>query len=407
MRIAVWHNLPSGGARRALHEHVRGLVSRGHSVEAWCPPTADRDFLPFGPEVREHVVDLQWPAIPRASDQLQMTLHVRRQIEAMDAHCRACGAAIEAGSFDVVFANTCTFFAASAIGRFVQTPAVMYLQEPNRELYEALPRLRWLARPAGEASLTRPSTYRSTFVEVRELRNLRVKARYELDNAGSYRRILVNSDFSRESVLRAYGCDAEVCYLGVDSSRFVDQGLPRENYVVGLGAINPLKRLDFCIEALGLLPEPRPKLIWIGNIATPKLLPKLRQLAGERGVAFEPMIQVSNDELLNVLNRASVMVYAPRLEPFGLAPLEANACGVPVVAVAEGGVRETMVDGVNGLLVPGDPGAMAAAVGRLLADPALARQLGRNARKAVQERWSHDAGTDRIERALTACATAH
>lgn len=407
MRIAVWHNLTSGGARRALHEHVRGLASRGHTVEAWCPPTADRDFLPFGPEVREHVVDLQWPATPQASDQLQMTLHVRRQIEAMDSHCKACAAAIDAGSFDVVFANTCMLFATSAIGRFVQTPAVMYLQEPNRELYEALPRLPWLARSTSEASLTRPSTYRSTFVEVRELRNLRVKARYELENAGTYRRILVNSYFSRESVLRAYGYEAEVCYLGVDSNRFLDQELPREGYVVGLGAINPLKRLDFCIEAISLLPEPRPKLIWIGNMATTKLLPKLRQLADDKGVAFEPMIRVNNDELLNVLNRASVMVYAPRLEPFGLAPLEANACGVPVVAVAEGGVRETMVDGVNGLLVPGDPGAMAAAVGRLLANPELARQLGRNARKAVEEQWSFDAATDRIERALTACAAAH
>ena len=407
MRIAVWHNLSSGGARRALHEHLRGLVSRGHTVEVWCPPTADRNFLPFSSGVREHIVDLKWPAIPQFSDQLQLTLHVRRQIEAMDSHCQDCAAAIDAGSFDVVFVNTCMFFATSAIGRFLRTPAVLYLQEPNRQLYEALPRLPWLARSTGEASIIRPSTYRATFVECRELRNLRVKAQYELANAGTYRRILVNSYFSRESVLRAYGHDAEVCYLGVDSNRFVDQGLPREGFIVGLGAINPLKRLDFCIEAIGMLPTPRPKLIWIGNMVATNLLPKLRQLADDRGVAFEPMIRVNNDELLNVLNRASVMVYAPRLEPFGLAPLEANACGVPVVAVAEGGVRETMVDGVNGLLVPGDPGAMATAIVRLLANPEVARQLGRNARKAVEERWSFDAATDRIECALTTFKAAH
>lgn len=47
MRIAVWHNLPSGGGKRALHDHLRGLIARGHSIEAWCPSTADRSFLPL------------------------------------------------------------------------------------------------------------------------------------------------------------------------------------------------------------------------------------------------------------------------------------------------------------------------------------------------------------------------
>src|SRR5216683_2521051 len=61
MKIAVWHNLPSGGGKRALYDHVRGLVARGHSVEVWCPPTASRTFLPLDALVREHVVDLAWP----------------------------------------------------------------------------------------------------------------------------------------------------------------------------------------------------------------------------------------------------------------------------------------------------------------------------------------------------------
>src|SRR6266446_7167318 len=46
VKIAVWHNLPSGGGKRALYYHVRGLVERGHTVESWCPPTADQSYLP-------------------------------------------------------------------------------------------------------------------------------------------------------------------------------------------------------------------------------------------------------------------------------------------------------------------------------------------------------------------------
>ena len=86
---------------------------------------------------------------------------------------------------------------------------------------------------------------------------------------------------------------------------------------------------------------------------------------------------------MNILNRAMLMIYTPRLEPFGFAPLEANACGTPVLAVAEGGVRETIVDGVNGLLVDDDPRAMADAVTRLSNDREYARRLGQAGRKQV------------------------
>jgi glycosyltransferase involved in cell wall biosynthesis len=99
------------------------------------------------------------------------------------------------------------------------------------------------------------------------------------------------------------------------------------------------------------------------------------------------------------------MVYAPRLEPFGLAPLEANACGLPVVAVAEGGVRETIIDGVNGLLVQHQPQMMANAVQRLADDKNLAAQLSNNASKIVQEKWSVDSAVERLEMQLTQAAT--
>jgi glycosyltransferase involved in cell wall biosynthesis len=94
------------------------------------------------------------------------------------------------------------------------------------------------------------------------------------------------------------------------------------------------------------------------------------------------------------------LLYAPRLEPFGLAPLEANACGLPVIAVAEGGVRETVVDQVNGLLVENNPVAMAEAIARLSSDPSLARKLGAKARHAVKENWDLNAAIDRLEQKL-------
>jgi glycosyltransferase involved in cell wall biosynthesis len=400
MRIAVWHNLPSGGGNRAQYDHVRGLVGRGHTVEVWCPPTADRKFLPFGADVREHVVDLAPTSAPRRSETWQLTLQIERSLAAMEAHCRQCAAEIDQGGFDVLFANSCMLFRTNPIGRFAKTPAVLYLQEPMRWLYEAQPTLPWLAPPRHAWSPMRPATYSSTFKDIRKLRNIRIQAREETNNAAAFRRILVNSYFSHESVLRAYGLDSDVCYLGIDADHFTDRGLPRGTDVVGLGSFTPEKNHALCIEAVAAIDPPRPKLVWIGNIASSSYLDEMRQLAAVRDVVFEPMVRVSDETVLDVLNRAAVMVYAPRLEPFGLAPLEANACGLPVVAVAEGGVRETIVDGENGLLVAHDPRAMGAAISRLLHDSDLARQLGTNARRVVETKWSLASATDRIEHYL-------
>jgi glycosyltransferase involved in cell wall biosynthesis len=405
MRIAVWHNLPSGGGKRALHYHVRGLVARGHTVEAWCPPTADQSYLPLRELVPEHVVPFEWSAAPgrgRLAQALSQYRNITGKLAAMDRHCRACADQINQTGFDVLFANACSFFRTTSIGRHVAVPAVLYLGEPFRWLYEALPELPWLAL-SGPASRAWPQRYRYLKRFVRNLvdvQALRVQAREEVLNARAFSRILVNSHFSRESVLRAYGIDAKVCYLGVDSGLFVNQRQARERFVVALGALVPEKRPEVAIEAVARIPEPRPDLVWIGNVAIEAYAEELRALARARSVNLRIEVGIADKDVVDLLNRAAVLVYAPRLEPFGFAPLEANACGLPVVAVAEGGVRETVFDGINGLLVESDPSAIASAIGRLLADPAYAIRLGAAGREMVDSDWSLAASIDRLERRL-------
>jgi glycosyltransferase involved in cell wall biosynthesis len=401
MKVAVWHNLPSGGGKRALYDHVRGLIARGHTIEAWCPPTADPNYLPLSRLIPEHVLPIEWPIKPRLSDFWQITLAVERSLAAMEAHCRLCAAEINRGGFDILFANSCQFFFASPIGRFATIPSILYLGEPCRWLYEPMPRSRWVARPARAKSGSIIHEWRSAFADWRRVRNDRLQAREEVDNAAAFTRILVNSLFSRESVLRAYGLDSDVCYPGIDTNHFSDHQLSREDYVLGLGSFCPIKNIRFAIEAVGAMPAPRPKLVWVGNAIFDKsYFDAMTALAMEKQVDFLPQVNVSDDMLTNILNRASMMIYAPRLEPFGLAPLEAGACGVPVVAVAEGGVRETILDGVTGFHVENDPAAAASALTRLRNDPALARRIGENAGAAAREKWSFEDAADRIERRL-------
>jgi glycosyltransferase involved in cell wall biosynthesis len=135
-------------------------------------------------------------------------------------------------------------------------------------------------------------------------------------------------------------------------------------------------------------------LVWVGNHVDQAYLDEVRKLAAELDVAFEPRVLVADDELLDLLSSASAMIYAPRLEPFGLAPLEAGACEVPVVA--EGGVRETVQNGINGLLVDANPGALADAITHILEDPILARRLGTGGHAKVKSFWSTEAATGRL-----------
>jgi glycosyltransferase involved in cell wall biosynthesis len=316
-----------------------------------------------------------------------------REVAAMDDHCAACAKQIDDEGFDVLFANACKFFRTTSIARFSNLPSALYLGEPYRWLYEALPGNVWAALPAG-------STLKGRFKDLRTLRNRRVQVREEITNAKAFTRILVNSWYSRESVLRSYGIESTVCYLGIDTGRFKSRGLERENFVIGLGSVTPEKRLEFAIHTVGAMRAPRPPLVWVGNVTTDEYKDEITALAAQNDVRLSLHENITDDELTNLLSRARVMLYAPRLEPFGLAPLEANACEVPVVAVPEGGIRETIQDGINGFLVPQDPRVAAAALERLISDPTLAETLGSNGRRMVLKNFSFEGAAERIEAQL-------
>jgi glycosyltransferase involved in cell wall biosynthesis len=140
----------------------------------------------------------------------------------------------------------------------------------------------------------------------------------------------------------------------------------------------------------------------ISNMIDEPYLQQTRLLARNTGVDLEIKHGIADAQLIDLLNRARVMLYAPRLEPFGFAPLEANACGLPVIAVAEGGVRETVQDGINGLLVEHDPRSMALAIERLLADDGLHQRLSQGAHKVAQTQWSLEHSVDVLEAKLKA-----
>ena len=113
--------------------------------------------------------------------------------------------------------------------------------------------------------------------------------------------------------------------------------------------------------------------------------------------------RVGRDRMPALLRSADVVLCVPWYEPFGIVPLEAMACGVPVVATAVGGQTDSVVHGLTGVHVPPrDPGELAAAVRALLADPAQRAELGAAGARRAATRY----GFDRIARSTREVYTA-
>ncbi|MEU7791075.1 glycosyltransferase family 1 protein [Amycolatopsis sp. NPDC049159] len=187
---------------------------------------------------------------------------------------------------------------------------------------------------------------------------------------------------------------------GVDLDRFtVDGPIARrraQHRLVTVGRLVPRKGFDTAITALAQLPDT--ELVIAGGPERGRLSQdpearRLRELADRLGVGERVRWagQVSRENMPALLRSADAVVCAPWYEPFGIVPLEAMACGIPVVATAVGGLTDTVVDGVTGLLVrPHSPKELASRVRRLLDDPALCHAYGTAGHDRAVARYSWD-----------------
>lgn len=402
MKIAVWHNLHSGGGSRALQYHIQGLVEKGHHVEIWADEPDAGGFMHLPTSVKLHKVPLKYDEHQSSLKERFSSVFFEKDfnMKAMEKHCQKCADEINKGGFDVLFANSCFYYGVPFISRYVNIPKVLYLGEPNRYLYEAMPEQIWEA-PQETLNKWSSKFWIYFFSNTWRTNKYRVYVREERKNFNAFDKVLVNSYFSMESCKRAYGLLSEVCYLGVDNSLFKPVNTSNsKHYVVGLGGFYRHKNPELAIRSVGEVKQNRPKLLWIGNMVDEKYWIEMVELARSLDVTLELKKMVTDEQLVQLLSGAICMIYSSNLEPFGFAPLEANACGTPVIAVAEGGVRETIIHGKNGFLANQKPKEIAQFISQLTDNQEIRKKISSFAIDNVKENWSLSSCSERINKAI-------
>jgi D-inositol-3-phosphate glycosyltransferase len=181
-------------------------------------------------------------------------------------------------------------------------------------------------------------------------------------------------------------------------------GLPADRPIVlQLGRMVPRKGVDTVIRALGILERRhalRPLLLIVGGESPtpdPALTPeigRLQRIAAEERVAADVQFvgQRARSELRYFYSAADVFVTMPWYEPFGITPVEAMACGIPVIGSRVGGIQYSVEDGRTGFLVEArNADALARRLAHVFSNPSIPRLLGKRALRRAWERFTwHD-----------------
>jgi D-inositol-3-phosphate glycosyltransferase len=208
---------------------------------------------------------------------------------------------------------------------------------------------------------------------------------------------LYNADPAR---IRIVPCGFDPAELGPISRPLarLDLGLdPSERIVLQLGRLVPRKGVDTVIQSIGRLERDHGiavRLVVVGGIdrePDPSRMPELARLqavAAEEGVGDRVTFVGRRDreELAAYYSAADVFVSTPWYEPFGITPVEAMACGTPVVGSNVGGIKFTVRDNETGYLVPPrDPDAVAERIAHLYRHPKLLAVFGRQAMRRAND----------------------
>jgi glycosyltransferase involved in cell wall biosynthesis len=383
----MFHNLVSGGAKRSVYEYTRALSRRGHEIDLYTLNSREKEFLSVNEYVNKVSVNDFSPLLSLGDHTFLLSPLRSLELKRLRKITQETASEINKGNYDITFVHSSMYIQCPMVMWFIKDiPTIYYCHETFRFLTEDHPQLSTARDRLRQILLTFLRPY------------MKPVSSAEKKNIVQADMILTNSDFTRENLFRTYGLNAQVCYQGVDTDRFAPSDCERDNMVMSVGQLTRWKAQDFLVKSIShLSPEIRPTLVLVHDKRNSNYFNYLKNLAVDRGVDLLLKQGITDVELIQLYNRSRAFVYAPVREPFGLVPLEAMACGTPVVAVLEGGVKEVVRKESGGFGVKRDSVEFARVLKDILVSEELRGKTSKRSRSYVLSYWTWEKAAERLE----------
>ncbi|MBD3276897.1 MAG: glycosyltransferase [Candidatus Aegiribacteria sp.] len=368
--LALFHNLPSGGGIRVVQGMVEHL-SGPFRLSVYSPEGSAALELPKA--VVHH--EISFPSGRRISGirKAAAPLVLPARLRAFEKLCEGAGAEMS-GSSDLALIHNSMYVAAPPVLKYLEIPSVYYCYEFPRHLYEP--------------TIVRRTRNRLQYILLSRLRWLEKKIDTESCLAADS--VVCLSSWMKSRISDIYRIEADIVRPGIQKGFCEGYDKAEEvNRVLSVGALWPFKGHEMAMEAVAALPEDeRPSLTVVADREFPGYGNRLMEAAEELNIELAILRHISDARLKELYSGSRAVLCCQRNEPYGMVPLEAMCCGTPVIAVSEGGFTDNIKDGENGLLVSRNSEEMAAALKRVLTEPALAQRISDGGMEFVKKRRS-------------------
>lgn len=372
MKIAVYHNLPSGGAKRAFFEYLKRLKKR-HLIDLYTLNISNEKFLPL-----EKIINNKF--IYEVKQDKNIFSYLKLIYYQLPLIHKKIAQDINKKNYDIVLVTHDFLTKCPYLVKFLAKPCIYLCHETMREFYEPI--------------FWHISTFPHLLVNLLRL-PLKI---IDYINVRRVKLVVTTSKFSKNFLEKIYNKKIFLIRAGVDYKKFIYKREKRKKILLSVGALVRLKGFDFLIRSLSFIPKKlRPTLLLVGNGGNNEKY--FRLLAKRKGIKLLIKKNISDKELIDIYNKAYLLVYAPLREPLGLVTLEAMACGLPVIGVKEGGIVETLDN--MGFLVERDEKKYSKIIYKLINNSTLIETMRSKVRSYVIKNWSWDKGSKQLEKYIT------
>ena len=385
-RIAVFHNLPPGGALRALVSWAE-ILSRFGDIDLYHMRGEGAEQLNLDKYVKNEYACFYRPlaVCSRPLRYLRFIINIINYFRYTLLSLKIARKINNSGC-DFVFMDLCMYYHLGPLSLFARPPVFSFLHEYYRMVFDPAVSEKSLR---GRLMQVLNGPYR---VCLRTVNKLCVRKL-------SY--VMCNSKYSGAMLKNIYGISPELNYLWADERVFYyDPAVKKEYYYLTVGVLHEIKGFAFLLEALARLPE---NIRYPLYLITPYLndyAETLKQAAERQNVRLIILSALTDAEVAGRYRGAFLTLFAPEKEPFGYVPIESMSCGTPVIGVAEGGLQETILDGKTGFLCRRDPADFAGKIRQLADDEKLYGAFRDDCLKWADEMWTGAKGRQRMEESM-------